>query len=64
MVKYGFMVVDQDDRQGVGHDGAESAPETVSDATVESGSRLVRRPTGLDQIHQQLLEEPYIEVED
>lgn len=71
--EYGFMVEEKDKATAAEtpHDGAESAPETLGDAAdanhvmmSESPTRLVRRATGLEQIHQKLLEEPYIEVED
>lgn len=56
--EYGFLV----DEKPENSEGPDSAPETSGDFYVDS--QLTRRPTGLEQIQQQLLDEPYTSVED
>lgn len=60
--EYGFLVQDEMEDSTLLSDGADSAPETSSEHAV--GPILRRRPTGLQQIQQRLLDEPYTSVED
>lgn len=60
--EYGFLVQDEMEESTLLSDGADSAPETSTENGIAPALR--RRPTGLQQIQQRLLDEPYTSVED
>lgn len=60
--EYGFLVQDEMEDSVLVSDGADSAPETSTEHGI--GPALRRRPTGLQQIQQKLLDEPYTSVEE